>query len=447
MADLTEFDVAAKRRYRAELGRTEQFAPAQMARYTQERLLRLLDHAQRNVPYWRKRLAPVLAGGRFDPKAWRALAPLTRPVIVAKLEELSARSVPASAGATHIGQTSGSTGAPMRYRASASDNIANAALTERSFDWWGLEGARDYAQILYLPAVWPTLVEGGLRGWRPGEARDRLPGRSLALQIDTPVDQQLDWLLRWRPDYLNTRSTNLEALAEASLRRGLDLRFRLVMSISGPVSQDARDLGRQAFGAEIYDTYGTSECGHLAAECPVCRVLHVNSEARLIEVVREDMSPCQPGEVGRVLVTSYTNYAMPLIRYDLGDYAEQGPVHNPCGRVLPSLARVLGRETETFMRRDGTRFFPAVVARSLQQVMPLKQVQFAQTQFDLVEIRYVPADGDPPVDVEAVQRYVARELGEEWKAQLVPVAAIARPPGGKYFYHRCELQRHSVTAT
>lgn len=444
MADLTDVDVMKKRRYRAELARTETFTPEQMAKYTQDQLLRLLNFARHNVPYWRKRLAPVLADNRFDRIAWLKLAPLSRATIVAKLAELSARSVPDFAGQSHIGLTSGSTGAPMRYRASASDNMANAALTERSYDWWGLEGQRNFAQIQFLPPDWPSLVEGGIPGWRPGPPDGKPVGRGLALRVETSVEEQLDWLLRWRPAYLNTRPTQIEALAEASLRRGLDLRFRAVMTISGPLSQTARELCRRAFGAEIYDTYGTSECGHVAAECPTCRMLHVSAEARLVEVVREDMTPCAPGEVGRVLITSYTNYAMPLIRYDLGDYAELGPAQAPCGRPLPSLVRVLGRETETFMRRDGSRFFPTVVARGLQQVMPLKQVQFVQTDYELVEIRYVPVGDGAAIDEGAVQRYVKSQLGDAFAARLVPVPDIPRPAGAKYFYHRCEVPGAAV---
>jgi phenylacetate-CoA ligase len=177
----------------------------------------------------------------------------------------------------------------------------------------------------------------------------------------------------------------------------------------------------------------------MAAECPDCRLLHVSAEARLVEVVHEDGTPCAPGEIGRVLVTSYSNFAMPLLRYDVGDYAEVGPLQAPCGRPFPSLVRIMGRASETFIRRDGTRFFPTLMARKLEEVMPLKQVQFAQTDYEMVEIRYVPGLGSAPIDDDAVQRYIKSRIGEEFSAKLVPMSEIPRAPSGKFFYHLCEV--------
>ncbi len=435
MADIAELDIQRKRQYRAELIRTEAMSREALDDYARAQWLHLGRFAWRNVPYWRKRLAPVFASGGLDAAAWSRVAPLTRAIATSKFGELTAAAVPAFAGKTHDGLTSGSTGVPLRYRASATDGIANAALTERSYDWWRLEPQLTLASIQSFPADWPNLVEGGTRGWRNGMP----PGRSLALQIAEHVDKQLDWLQRWRPAYLYSRSSQIEALAEAKLRRGLDLPLKLVMTVGGPVSQVCRELCRQAFGAEIFDTYGSSECGHLAAECPDCRLLHVSAEARLIEVVRDDGMPCAPGEIGRVLVTSYTNFAMPLIRYEIGDYAEAGPVQAPCGRPFPSLVRVLGREIETFVRHDGTRFFPTLFGRILRQAMPFKQVQFVQTDYGVVEIRYVAVDGNPPIDGDAVQRCVKAHIGNEFTATLVPLADIPRRPGAKYFYHRCEV--------
>ncbi|MEO8559320.1 MAG: hypothetical protein ABI439_09680 [Rhodospirillales bacterium] len=436
MATLADLDIEQKRRYRTELARTEAMSAAALADYSRTQLSGIAQFAWKHVPYWRKRLAPLFARDDFDVAAWSRVPMLTRAAIMEKFTQLQPDAVPAYAGASADGFTSGSTGAPMRFRNSAIDDVTNAALTERSFDWWRLESGRSMASIQFFPPEWPSLVEGGLLGWRNGEP----PGRNLALQLAESPDAQLDWLLRHRPYYLMTRPSQAEVLAEGNLRRGLGLSFGKIMTIGGPVAPNCRALCRQSFGAEIYDSYGSNECGEIAVECPDCRLMHISSEARLVEVVREDLTACRPGQIGRVLVTSYSNYAMPLLRYDLGDFAELGPTEAPCGRPFPSLVRVLGRETETFIRRDGTRFFPFLVARTLQGLMPLKQVQFVQTDYGVVEIRYVPADGNPPIDAEAVQRFVKSCIGDDFSAILVPVADMPRKPGAKYFYHRCEVR-------
>jgi phenylacetate-coenzyme A ligase PaaK-like adenylate-forming protein len=62
-----------------------------------------------------------------------------------------------------------------------------------------------------------------------------------------------------------------------------------------------------------------------------------------VEVLDEEGRPCAPGETGRVVATSLNNFAMPLIRYETGDTAEVG-APCPCGRGLPVLTRIMGRD-------------------------------------------------------------------------------------------------------
>ncbi len=428
--------VQRKRRYRDELGRTEALPPAAFARYREQQLTRLIEFARNNVPYYRKRLAPLFVAGKFDAAAWHEVPVLTRAAINGKYAELQARVLPDFVGPLRAGVTSGSTGVPLRYRVAEIQDVASAALTERSFDWWKLESGRTMGALHYFPPNWPEPIGVAIRGWRNGTP----VGSSYLLQLDQPMAVQLDWLQHNGIEYLKTRPAAAEALAEENLRRGLGIRLRAILPVGGPVSQNCRAVCRESFGAEIYDTYGSSECGHIAAECPDCRLMHVDAEAHLVEVVKEDLMPCAPGETGRVLITSFFSYAMPLIRYDLGDYAELGPAQALCGRPYPSLARIMGRDSEMFVRRDGSRFFPVVQGRSLLDVMAFDQVQFVQTDYEVLEIRYVPAPGNPTLDRAAVENYVRERLGEEFAVRLVPLDAIPHTPGAKYLYQRCEVK-------
>src|SRR3546814_9801972 len=79
-------------------------------------------------------------------------------------------------------------------------------------------------------------------------------------------------------------------------------------------SSDLR-LCRDVWGLKIADLYSTQEAGYLALQCPEHEHYHVQSEAVLLEVLDEEDRPCRPGEVGRVVVTPLTNFAMPMIRY------------------------------------------------------------------------------------------------------------------------------------
>jgi phenylacetate-CoA ligase len=87
--------------------------------------------------------------------------------------------------------------------------------------------------------------------------------------------------------------------------------------------------------------YSANETGYLALQCPLSGHYHVQSETVLVEVLDEVGRACRPGETGAVVVTPLQNFAMPLLRYSLGDFAEVG---SPCacGRHLPVLKEILG---------------------------------------------------------------------------------------------------------
>ena len=72
----------------------------------------------------------------------------------------------------------------------------------------------------------------------------------------------------------------------------------------------------------------------------------------IIEIVDEALNPCPPGVAGRVLVTSLQSYAMPIIRYDIGDIAEWGEECD-CGIRLPVIKRLWGRRRNLVRLPDG----------------------------------------------------------------------------------------------
>src|SRR3546814_11153852 len=111
-------------------------------------------------------------------------------------------------------------------------------------------------------------------------------------------------------------------------------------------------------------------------------VYHAQSENVLLEVVDDDGRPCGPGETGRVLITSLHNFATPLIRYELGDYAEVG---SPCacGRGLPVIKQVLGRKRNRLILSDGRSGFPYLGDH--------EEVRAITPQ--VTEFQYIPASG------------------------------------------------------
>ena len=118
--------------------------------------------------------------------------------------------------------------------------------------------------------------------------------------------------------------------------------LREVRTLGEASTPDLRALCREAWGVPLVDVYSAEEVGYIALQCPEHEHYHVQAESVLVEILDERGAPAPPGETGRVVVTDLHNFAMPLVRYEIGDYAEVGEPC-ACGRGLPVLRRIVGR--------------------------------------------------------------------------------------------------------
>jgi phenylacetate-CoA ligase len=172
--------------------------------------------------------------------------------------------------------------------------------------------------------------------------------------------------------------------------------------------------------------------GTIALQCPVSGLLHVQAESLIVEVLDAAGRACKEGEIGRVVATDLHNFATPLIRYELGDYAEVGPAC-PCGRGLPTLKRVLGRARNMVVLPDGTRHWPLVGFHSFREVGQILQFQLIQHDLERIEMRLV-TDGKLAASSEQrLAEIVQNALGHPFRIELCYVEGeLERSPGGKF---------------
>ena len=167
------------------------------------------------------------------------------------------------------------------------------------------------------------------------------------------IPDLLDELHKLRPAYLFVNGIVARQLALAQLESGYELiKIEQFLTVSDRIDPQLRALVFDVFGARIIDRYSSEEFGYIALQCPVHDHLHVCSPSLIVEVVDEAGKSCDVGVPGRVLVTSLHNFAMPLIRYDIGDMAELG---EPCdtGLSWPVLNQVNGRVRDSITLRNG----------------------------------------------------------------------------------------------
>ena len=126
--------------------------------------------------------------------------------------------------------------------------------------------------------------------------------------------------------------------------------------------------------------YACQEIGSIACECNTAAHHHVTAENALVEIVDEQGRDVAPGGRGRVVVTGLYNYAMPFIRYEVGDIAVAGTGPCACGRTLPIIRRIEGRTRNVFVFRDGTRFWPRnSTVRPMHAFVPFRAISWCRS--------------------------------------------------------------------
>ncbi|MDQ7008381.1 MAG: phenylacetate--CoA ligase family protein, partial [Acidobacteriota bacterium] len=330
-----------------------QWWPETALRAAQWRQLRiLLRHARRHCPGYRHRLP-----AEPDPAGWREIPVLTRQQLQQEAASLRSEAPPEAHGRRLRFATTGSTSRPVEVERSELALLMAEAMVVRDHLWH----QRDLGGKL---AVITTKVgQGEHSEWGGAVSSAFITGPAATLDIRAEPAAQLSWLRRQQPAYLLSHPSNIDSLARLSLERGEHLPgLRGVRSFGEALPEGLRERVRRAWGVPLADTYSCEEAGTIALQCPQHARYHCMAEHLLVEVVDEAGQPCGPGEWGRVLLTTLHNYAMPLIRYEIGDYAELG-APCPCGRGLPVLRRILGRRRNMLVTPDGRRHWPSFPAR------------------------------------------------------------------------------------
>jgi phenylacetate-CoA ligase len=414
-----------------QLEHSQWWPASQLAAHQLEQLRALVAFTVRQVPHYRALISTHLPALLADPHVltWGDFARwpiLKKADLREQSSALLAADLPRDHGAMSWRFTSGSTGTPVRCAATTVSHFFRSALILRNQLWHELDFSLKYAEIR------PETSAGRFQSWGPAPSVAYETGPSVALPVATDIAEQLDWLMAEAPGYLHSNASNLRALLLRSRQTGqVPVGLDAVISYAETMPADLRALTRELWNTRLIDVYSCTETGVMALQCPQHDHYHAQSELVILEVLDEDGLPCPPGNVGRVVVTDLVNFAMPLIRYELGDYAEAG-VPCDCGRGLPVIARVMGRRRNMALDLKGRMFWPYFSSRDLYDSAPLGQIQLVQHTPATIELRYVMQRELSASEQASISAILGKTMGHGFDFRFTRVVAIERKAGEKF---------------
>lgn len=402
-----------------------------------EQLQLLLQHAWDSIPFYRYRLEK----SGFKPKrtlsaqSFRKIAIISRRGVQAAERKLASSKLPKSHGKTSLVSTSGSTGKPIKMLSTQFVQIFFQALAQRDHIWHQRDMSTRFGSINFHAATGNDKHQG-TRQAGLGSVFDALYStqESVGLNIFTPVQQQIEWLLKENPDYLLTYPSNLRALIASLQDNQLSIPgMQQIQTISETVDDDLRILTRESLGAKLVDLYSAQEVGAIALQCPQFDHYHIQSESLYVEVINEHHKPCKPGETGRVVITTLNNFATPLIRYEIGDYAEMGDIC-PCGRGLPVLKRIMGRTRNMLTLPSGDKVWPLPGSQHYRQLTgsDIQQAQIIQKSLEHLQVNLVV---NKPLSIKQeklIAELIRNNLQSDYHISFEYYREIQRSPSGKF---------------
>jgi phenylacetate-CoA ligase len=410
-----------------------QFDPADVVlRRQQQKLRSLIAFAHGQVPFYQERFA----GDAIDWSEFAQSASLTQFPILTKQDlrqhqpQMVAPDYRDQHSAAHWKKTSGSTGTSVKVLVDETAQQFKRACTLRADEWSGWSFGEPVA------CVWgnPDYLQCGWRGRFRNYLLDRATYLDTLKMDATAMEEFRNRLRKHPPSLLFGHSHSVYLFAcYCDAQGGAGFSPRGIISTAMVLHEWERQVIERVFECKVTNRYGCEEVSLIACECDQHQGLHINADGIYLEILRPDGTPCEPGEVGAIVVTDLVNRAMPIIRYQVGDMGAFAKRPCPCGRGLPLLEKIEGRIADYVTTASGRMISGISLTENFAMLVPgLAQLQIVQESLEHFVFRVVRGSDWGPASVEAVENLVRERFGPYVKHTFDFVDRIPQEPSGKY---------------
>ncbi|WP_394740066.1 phenylacetate--CoA ligase family protein [Natronococcus roseus] len=406
----------------------------------------IIAHSYNKVPYYRQAFDStgiITDDGRVNLDQFGEIPLLTKNHLKDRYDDLIADDI--ENRDTYINRSGGSTGEPTKFVQDDEYSEWNKAMKLLTNEWgeyhygkprirlWGSE--RDVFKKR-------ESLKSQIGGWiRNEKVLDCFEMDSEKMKSHT------ESINEFKPAQIYSYSDAAYELSKFIDRNQLNVHSpNTVMTTAGTLLPHMRDKIESVFNTTVINRYGSREMGAIATECSTHNGLHIAAPNVFVEILSEDGTPVDDGEVGDVVITSLRNYSMPLIRYKIGDKAS-GISQCNCDRGWPVLENIVGRTGDTILLPGGKQISPYYFVHTIGVVMELDWIEKYQiiqkepTKFIIKIIAAKEIDRQKHnQDLNEIKSKVLNVVGEDCDIQIKFVEKIDRDESGKYRYTISEVE-------
>lgn len=408
-------------------------------------LNKLLNHSLDNVPYYNELFTDLglVKNGKLTIKSFDQFGKipfLTKDIIREKNDLL--HSIDKDERKSFLNSTGGSTGEPINFLQDREFQISNHG---NSLIVKSMRGVGPYDNSVIL--------------W--GSERDTFEGdkpfiekiKDFILNIvrlntftmnSKKMTNYIDLLNRVQPSLIIAYVQSIYELSKFAKENKLKVKKqKAIHAAAGTVYDFMRTEIEEVFQCKVFNHYGSRDAGVIASECGAHDGLHVLMEHVLLEIIDKEGNSCKVGEEGEIVITTLSNYSMPLIRYRIGDIGVLKSFEKcSCGRNYPKLEKVVGRVTDVFKSMNGSIVGPEYFIHLIGVVCNkgnIRMFQVIQEKLDEIILKIVQQGEVSQSQLEEIKIKIQIVMGSRCKVKFEMVEEIEKTKSGKYLYTICNV--------
>lgn len=416
-------------KYLKEVEETQWWSPKELRELQNRKLQSLIKHAYENVPYYHR----IFNERGLTDKDVQTIEDLPKLPLLTKddirrnINDLKAKDI--NKWKPFSNSTSGSTGEPLKYYITFDTISMNWGCTFRGWGWGGYKLGDKRASLggsSLIPDKHPSYKD------RIRWLVERTLPLSAVKMTNDKARAYISELKDFKPGFLYGYPSAIYLLAGFLTKEDRAyIRPKAVFTTAEMLLPHLRDGIEKGFSCKVFDCYGCYDGGPQAYECPTHKGYHISDEKCIMEFVDQDGNAVIPGSQGEIISTDLHNYAMPFIRYAVGDMGIPVAEQCSCGRGLSLMKSIEGRTTDIITLANGTVLSgPAFTL--LFKDCHIKQYQVVQEDKDRLIIKVIKAEDYTDWDTNYILSTIKTHAGEGIKIDLEFVREIETTKAGKY---------------
>jgi phenylacetate-CoA ligase len=404
---------------------SQNWSKEQIELYQDKKLIQIVKHAATNVPYYRNLFSSI----GFDVNKFRGRKDMHKVPLLDKQTLRTHQKEFIADNADRFGinweTTSGSTGTPLNLAIDNSTKAHKLAAVLRSYRWAGYIPWKKTFSIQSYKFADPKAIYKRYPMVNMWRFNSRLLSKDASLEILAMINDL-------KPEMMIGYPFSIYMLSKFAKDEGIPIHpIRSIVTAGETLSEKRRKLLEEAYHCSVYDFYSHHEDVAIISECQK-HSKHLFDDFSYTEIIDAETGEIKTSGTGELVGTGFYNYAMPLIRYRVGDKVvlDGNQEACPCGCKFRTLEEIIGRQNDYIVTPDG-RYIGNVLEHAIDKSKGVILSQCVQDSVNHVYLNLIVDNTFSKDSIIDLEKGIRARLGDELLIDYKIVTELEKKPSGK----------------